>query len=91
MRSGSWQKRAVVDFSAEEPSPGVGDNFTCIVTCHQTASHQFIEAELFGAGYFDSAVQRTADADVAQHAGDVIASDRLNQNRRHAHGRPVGG
>src|SRR6185312_10263472 len=77
---GAGQQCALADSSAEEASPSVTDNLTWIVSCHQTASRQFICAELFGASHFNSTVHRSAGANAEQHAGDVVAGDWLNQH-----------
>ena len=69
----------------------VGDNLARIVACAQTLSDEFVKPELFGPGYFHSAVHRRAYRDLSDRTGDIVGRHRLDEHRWQAYRVAVGG
>ena len=61
---------------------GVCHDLSYIVFCVQDLPGEFIEAQSFGAGQLNNAVDGIAERDVGEGRGDVVRRDRLKQRGR---------
>src|SRR5205823_3822660 len=63
----------------------VGDDLARIFDCGQSLPDQFVDAKLFRASYFDSAIYRRTYCNPAYSARDIVGSHRLEKHRWQTH------
>ena len=63
----------------------IGDDFARIFQRGQVPPDKFIQAKLFRPAYFDDAIQRRADRDLAYGTRDIVGSHRLEKHRWQMH------
>jgi hypothetical protein len=80
----------VIELCAEVAGVDVGRHTAWVIVCAQNATGQFVEPERLGAGQLDRVVQRRADRDIGQGAGDVVGCLGLNEGGRQPDGVGVG-
>jgi len=69
----------------------VSDNLARIVAWAQALSDELVKTELFGSGYFNSALHSRAHRDLSDLTGDIVGRHRLDERRWQAYCVAVGG